>query len=180
MSFILETFIVGGVGATLISAIPYLSYVGYVYKFKVINIFKYKHAKKKIYKGINKAIDEQDIQALRDWFSLLARFDSKYDRTKTVTLKKKLGICDELLSDRKLFKLKFDSRYLVENYKNINVGSHDLDIREQDILERERKLDNFSDFDKVKRKEYDLMIKEKELTNREKEIQEIISNLNML
>ena len=181
MVFIIET-LVAAVGATgVLAAVPYLSYVGYAYRFQVLNIMKYKHTKKKIYKGIYKAIEEQDIQALRDYFLLLSRFDAKYDRQKSVALKKKLGICDELLSDRKIFKMKFDSEYLVETMKGLHSSS-DLDIskREKELIKREKELDDFSGFDGLRKKEAILNEKEKELIEREKEIIEIISNLSKL
>jgi len=180
MSFILETLIGGGIAAGVLGAIPYLSYVGYVYKFKVVNIFKYKYTKHQIYKGIEKAIAEENIQEVRDWFELLAKFDSKYDRSKTMVLKKKYGIRNEILDDAKLFKLKYDSRYLVENYLGIHTGSLEIEEKEKQLLLKEKELEHFSDYNNIKKKEYELDIKEEELKNKEKEIQEIISNLNML
>ena len=48
--------------------------------------------KRKIYKAIDKAIEEKDIQTLRDYLKALYLFDQKYCRTKLPALKKKLGI----------------------------------------------------------------------------------------
>ena len=68
----MESLIIAGSSiAAAVMAIPYFGVVGYVYKFKVMNLVKYKYLKKRIYKGIYKAIKEQDIQSLRDYLKAL-------------------------------------------------------------------------------------------------------------
>ena len=178
----METLIIAGSSiAASIMALPYFGYVGYVYKFKVMNIVKYKYLKKRIYKGIHTAIEEQDIQSLRDYLRALHKFDDKYDRLKAVVLKKKLGIVDEILDDRKLFKMKYDSNYLVEQTQGL-YSSSDLELqeRERDLLQREKTLDNCNEHDSLRTRELKIKRKEKELKEKEEELNEIISNLNKL
>jgi len=178
----MESLIIAGSSvAAAVMAIPYFGVVGYVYKFKVMNLVKYKYLKKRIYKGIYKAIKEQDIQSLRDYLKALEKFDEKYDRLKTVNIKKKLGITDEILQDRKIFRMKYDSNYLVEQVQGI-YSSGDLEIqeRERDLLQREKTLDNFNEHDGLRKRELYIRSKEKELKEKEEELNEIISNLNKL
>ena len=177
----LETILIGGVGIIGgITSIPYIGYVGYVYKFNVLNIVKYKRDKKQIYKKIHRAIDEQDIQSLRDYLNTLRDFDKKYDRMKTAKLKKKLGINDEILNNRKLFKMKFDSAYLVEQAMGISSSSSDLEELEIELKTREKDLQQYEGFDAIRMKELRLIEKEKLLNEKEEEIREIIKNIAKL
>lgn len=178
----MESLIIAGSSiAATVMAIPYFGFVGYVYKFKVMNLAKYKYVKKKIYKGIHKSIEEQDIQGLRDYLRALDKFDEKYSRLKTATIKKKLGITDEILKDRKLFKMKYDSDYLVEQVMGIHSASDsEIQKREKDLLQREQILDNFNEHDSLRKRELYIKKKEKELKDKEEELNEIISNLNKL
>lgn len=178
---VLDLVAVAGGAVAALASFPYFGYVGYVYKFKVMNIIRYKAVKNRIYKGIHKAIAEQDIQSLRDYLDTLKHFDAKYSRVKLPKIKKKLGINDEILNDRKLFKMKYDSDYLVEHALGIySSSSSELQVREKQLLDREKSFDNLKDIDSIRQKEIILRQKEKELIEKEKEIIEIISNLSKL
>jgi len=146
-----------------------------------MNIVKYKTLKNRIYKGIYKAIEEQDIQSLRDFLNTLQLFDAKYSRVKLPKIKKKLGINDEILNDRKLFKMKYDSDYLVEQALGIYSSSNsDLQVRERDLIDREKNFDDFKDMDSMRKREIMLSLREKDIIEKEKEIIEIISNISKL
>jgi len=178
---VIETLFLGGVGVIAgVVSIPYFGYIGYVYKFKVFDLFKYKREKRHLYKKIHKAILEQDIQSLRDYLRSLGKFDSKYGRTKLPALKKKLGINDEILNDRKLFKMKFDSDFLVEQALNIHCTNGDLNELEQELKNKEKDLQSYEGYDNIRRKEQELIEKEKVLNEREEEIREIIQNIAKL
>jgi len=178
MSFILVTAV--GLG---VLAAPYTAVVGAMYRFKVVNVFKYKIVKRRLYKSIYKAIQEEDIQSLRDSFENLARFDSKYDRQKCSNLKKKLGICDEILADRRIFKLKFDTDYLIEHCQkiiNIKTDSPDFKCESNDSLislKIQKTKNGLSPETILKEKE--LIKREKMLEMKEKEIAEILENLRL-
>lgn len=180
MVIVLESLAIG-VGA--LSIIPYVSIIGYLYRFRVVNVFLYKYRKKVLYAGVEEALKNKDIQSLRDFLDLLKYFDTKYDRKKCQKIKQKYGITDEILDSRKLFRLKFDTDYLIENQDNIIISDKEIINREKDILKRELSLDNLennNDTKKIFILEKNLRNKEIELEKREKEIIEIISNLNKL
>lgn len=175
----LFTILIGGIGGlAAISTIPYIGYVGFVYKFKVFDLYKYKMSKRNIYNKIYKAIQEKDIQSLRDYLNALHLFDEKYNRTKLPALKKKLGINDEILNNRKLFKMKYDSNYLVNCF--LKIEDDDLTEFEKELKIKEKNLQSYEGFDKIKKKEQELIEKEKVLNEREKEIIEIIKNITKL
>jgi len=179
MSFILVTAVGLGVLAS-----PYIAVVGGLYRFKVINIIKYKIVKRRLYNTIYKAIREEDIQTLRDAFINLERFDSKYDRQKSSKLKKRLGICDEILEDRRIFKLKFDTDYLIEHCKNIiniKTDSPDFKINSFDSIislnSQKSRSSKFSSETILKEKE--LIKREKIVELKEQEIAEILENIKL-
>jgi len=175
MSFILITAV--GLG---VLAAPYTAVVGVLYRFKVVNVIKYKIVKRRLYKAIHKAIEEEDIQSLRDSFENLARFDSKYDRQKCSQLKKKLGICDEILADRRIFKLKFDTDYLIEHCNNIiNIKSHSPDFKSDDSIVSLQIQSRDTVGTETILKEKELIKREKMLEMKEKEIAEILENLRL-
>lgn len=179
MVFVIGPIVAGIIGVATTGT--YGTVMGYMYKFKVLNIFAYKYRKKVIYKGIKKAIKEKDIQSLRDYFAVLTLFDAKYDRHKTIKMKKKYGLTDEILTNRKLFKLKFDTQYLIEQFSNDIIKSSDNIIEiEEELYKREQSLMNIKGAKNVIEKEHELIKREKEIKNKEEELQEIISNLNKL
>ena len=179
MVFVIETLV--AVIATATATGTYGTIMGYMYKFRVGNIFAYKYRKRIIYKGIKKAIQEKDIQSLRDYFNVLVLFDSKYDRQKTIKMKKKYGLTDEILNNRKLFRMKFDTDYLIQQMSENNINSSGEIIEmEAELYKREQSLMNIKGAKNVIEKEQELIKREKEIRNKEEELQEIISNLNKL
>jgi hypothetical protein len=118
----IDLILVGTGVAGLVVSLPYVGYVSYIHKFKVVDVFK-------------NAMKNADIDEARSALELLHNFDIKYSTEKVIKMKEKYGIIDEIMNDRTLFRLKFDSKFLLQKYieKNSDVINNDNNFSDDKI-----------------------------------------------
>lgn len=181
MSFIGELAIVGAIATGVTAIIPYFSYVGYVYQFKILDMYKYKKRKRQLYRFFQESIDDLDMDKMRETLKLLKAFDVKYERSKVIQLKSKYKLTDEMLQNYHLFRLKFDPEYLITYGESPDVEKEEK-VRLSYIKKREQCLDNLdrSKYDDIIDIEYEYKQGLNDLVDKEEEVAKMISNFHKI
>ena len=168
----IETLLV--IGGTVIGALAIGKPVfGVVASIKPTHHIRYKYKKRQIKKQIKKAIEELDFDEFSDAFDKIKSFDNNFESQKYSKYKKDYCVNNEIIQNRKLFKIRFNPAYLVEQCSELTTSTDELIEREQEIIKRESTLQGYEGYDALKTKEEELRIKEEE-------IKEILQNLALL
>ena len=169
------------IGGTVIGALAIGKPVfGVVASIKPTQHIRYKYKKRQIKKQIKKAIEESDFDSFADAFDKIKSFDNNFESQKYSKYKIDYCVNNDIIQNRKLFKVRFNPTYLVEQCSDITSSSDELIEREQQIIKRETTLQQFEGYDALKMKEEMLNQKEEELKEKEEEIREILKNFALL
>ena len=141
---------------------------------------RYKWGKRKIKKQIRKAIEELDYDEFVDAFDKIQTFDNNNGSQKRSKYKKDWCINNDIINSKKLFKIRFNPALLVEQCTNSTTSSDELIEMEQELIKKEKTLQQYEGFDAIRAKEEQLIQKEKDLNEKEEEIREIIKNIAKL
>ena len=154
---------------------------GMVASVKPTRHIQYKYKKRQIKKQIRKAIEELDYDNFVNAFEDIQSFDSHFGSGKCSKYKKDYCVNNDIIKCRKLFKIRFDPTYLVEQCNNnFTTSSDELIEREQDLINKEKTLQSYEGFDALMMKEEMLKQKEEELKQKEEDIKEILKNYALL
>ena len=175
----IETILI--IGGTVVGALAVGKPVfGVVASVKPTHHIRYKYKKRQIKKQLRKAIEELDFDEFADAFDKIKTFDNNFESQKYSKYKKDFCVNNEIIQNRKLFKVRFDPAYLAEQCSSITSSSDELIEREQQILKREQTLQGYEGYDALKMKEEMLNKKEEELKEKEEEINEMLKNFTLL
>ncbi len=111
------------IAGTAVGSIILIKGTPIVIKF-VFNKLKYKFDKHKMYKKIKKNIDELDYENFKENMEILKIvIDNKYNKTKYISLMKRLKINEDIINNEDLFRLKFNPSELVQFHSNSNSSN---------------------------------------------------------
>lgn len=154
--------------------------VGILFNIQITEYIRYKYLKKHIRKQLYKSIEELDYDSFVDGFDKLKTLDSNNDSQKYSEYKKKFCVNNDIINDRKLFKIRFDPSYLVEQCSSLSSSSEELFLKEQSLIQREQSINKYEGIDALRSKEEELKLKEQSLKEKEDDFRELLKNYTLL
>ena len=172
-------FIIGG---SVIGAVITSKSVSVVFTtIKPTQIIKYKYYKRRLKNNLKKAITDLDYELFYDEFQKVKTFDGRFCANKYQDFKKKFGVNNEIINDKKLFRIKFDPEYLI-NVVNTTFSStsEELLVKELELKHKEDELKSFDDYNIYKTKEEELNQRQLSLDEQEEELNHKVRNFLLI